>query len=205
LTGFGQAIGGSGSSGFIDNMPKLEADKDRPGTMMYKVPGLEMKKYTKFMLAPVEIWYAPDSKYKGISPDDLKAVADTLRGTVKYELEPDWPVVSRPGPGVLGMRIAITNVYVKKKKKTILSFTPIGLAVTAGMAMAGKNISLLDATIEVEMIDTETNERVGVMATKISDQPGRKKGKKTSWEEIKNTLDFYAQRFRSRIDVVHGQ
>ena len=131
--------------------------------------------------------------------------ADTFRETIVSALEPTYPVVSKPGPHVLWLRIAITNVYVKKKKKSLLSFTPIGLAVTGVQALAGKNISLVDATIEVEMLDSQSNERLGVLIDKQSASAEKKKKKKTSWEEVEKTLKFYAERFRSRMDAEHGK
>ncbi|NIQ14451.1 MAG: DUF3313 family protein, partial [Candidatus Dadabacteria bacterium] len=66
-----------------------------------------LAKYTKIAFTPVEIWYAPDSKYKGISPDNLKLIADSMRSLVIKELEPDYPVVESAGDDVLAVRMAI--------------------------------------------------------------------------------------------------
>jgi hypothetical protein len=196
-------------SGFLGDYPSLKPDKDRKGAMIYRKPGVALANYTKLMLDPIEIWIAPDSKYKGIKPDQLKALADTMRDAIVSALEPTYPVVSRPGPGVLGLRIAITNVQMRKAKKRLVSFTPIGLVVTGARALAGKNISLVDATIEVEMLDSETNERLGVLIDRQSDTAEKKKKKKkkmkTSWDDIEKTLKFYAERFRVRMDAEHGR
>ena len=201
----GQGIAGDvKSSGFITDMPKLVKDEVIAGGMRYRVPGADLKNYTKFMIDPIEIWYAPDSKYKGIEPDTLKSIADTLRATITYELEPDWPIVSRPGPGVMVIRMAITNVHAKKKKRGLLGYTPAGLVVTTAIAAAGKNISLQDAVIEMEFIDSASNERVGVAVSHTEDWPESKKGK-TSWEEIQNKLKAIAQRMRAKIDEEHGK
>ncbi len=200
----GQGIAGGKYSGFITDMPKLVKDEVIAGGMRYRVPGVTLENYTKFMIDPIEIWYAPDSKYKGIDPDTLKTIADTLRATITFELEPDWPIVSRPGPGVMGMRIAITNVNAKKKKRGLLGYTPAGLVVTTAIAAAGKNISLQDAVIEMEFIDSASNERVGVAVSHTEDWPESKKGK-TSWEEIQNKLKAIAQRMRAKIDEEHGK
>ena len=201
----GQGIaGGVKSSGFITDMPELVPDEQRPDSMKYRVPGANLKDYTKFMIDPIEIWYAPDSKYKGIEPDTLKAIADSLRDTIVYELEPDWPVVSRPGPGVLGIRMAVTNVHAKKKKRGLLGYTPAGLVVTTAIAAAGKNISLEDAVIEIEFIDSATNERLAVVISRTADWPTSIKGK-TSWEEIQTTLEYIAKRLRSKIDLEHSK
>ncbi len=205
LVGQGQAISGESYSGFLENYPDFEQDKDRPGALVYFNPETDLKTYTKILIDPIEIWYAPDSKYKGIKPDDLKALADTFRLALINALEPEYPVVDKPGPDVLGIRLAITNVYVKKKKRGLLGYTPVGLVVTTGRALAGKNISLTDATIEIEVLDSQTNERLGALIDKQSASPEKKKKDKTSWEEVENTLKFYAERFRARMDAERSQ
>jgi hypothetical protein len=120
-------------------------------------------------------------------------------------LEPDYPEVNKPGPDVLGIRLAITNVHVKKKKRGLLGYTPVGLVVTTGIALAGKNISLTDATIEVEVLDSVTNERIGALIDKQSAPPEKRKKGKISWEEVESTLKFYAERFRARLDAERGE
>ncbi len=206
ITSAGLAVGGDEYSGFIEDYPVFEADKDQKGAKIYRKPGTELKAYTKIMIDPIEIWIADDSKYKGINPDDLKALADTFRAVIVEELEPDYPVVSKPGAGVLGLRLAITNVHVKKKKRGLLGYTPIGIVATAAKrAIKGKAISLVNATIEVEMLDAVSNERLGVLIDSGPHSPKDKKEKLTSWEEIEAILKFYAKRFRARMDAEHGR
>ena len=105
----------AGYSGFIDSYPDLKPDPDRSGGQIYRKPGVNLGDYDKIMIVPIEILLAADSKYKGFSPDDLKTLTDELYRVLLNNLEPDYPVVSRPGKGVLVVRLAITNVYAEKK------------------------------------------------------------------------------------------
>lgn len=196
----GMAMSGQEFSGFLEDYPALEKDADREGALIYRKPGTDLKVYTKIMIDPVEIWYSPKSKYKGINPDDLKILADTFRNAVISALEPAYPVVGKPGPDVLGIRLAITNVSVKKKRRGLLGYTPIGIVAGGVKRLAGvsKSIILQDATIEAELLDSQSNERVGVLIDKLSVTEEMKK--KRSWEDIVATLDYYATRFRARMD-----
>jgi hypothetical protein len=206
LASAGLAVSGEKYSGFIEDYPAFEADKDQKGAKIYRKSGTALKAYTKIMIDPIEIWIADDSKYKGVNPDDLKAVADAFRAAIVEELEPDYPVVSKPGAGVLGLRLAITNVHVKKKKRGLLGYTPIGIVATAAKkAIKGQPVSLVNATIEVEMLDAGSNERIGVLIDSGPHAPKDKKEKLTSWEEIEAVLKFYAKRFRARMDAEHGR
>jgi hypothetical protein len=204
LASVGIAMSEDKHSGFMDDYPTFEADKDRKGAKIYRKPGVSLKNYTKIAIAPIEIWIAPDSKYKGVNPDDLKALADTFRAAIVEELEPAYPVVSKTGEGVLVLRIAITDVFTKKKKRGLLGYTPIGF-VTKGVKdlTVGPAVSLADAVIEAEMIDSQTNERIGALIDRQS--ASMKKKKDTSWDKIESTLKFYAKRFRGRMDTEHGK
>jgi len=201
-------------SGFLENYPTFEPAADQEGALFYRKAGVNVKSYTKFMIDPIEIWIAPDSKYKGIKPDELKILSDTFRHTIVDILEPNYPVVNKPGPDVLGIRIAITNVYMTKKKRGLLGYTPIGLVVSTTIKAIGDNMSLEDAVIEIEILDSQTSERLGARIDQQS-KTGKKKsslGKlssiqkgATSWEEIEEALKFFAQRIRERMDAEHGK
>lgn len=214
LTGIALAEDKVKYSGFLEDYPTFEPDADQKGAMVYRKPGVDLKSYTKIMIDPIEIWVAADSKYKGIKPDDVKILADTFRQAFVDALEPVYPVVSKPGPDVFGLRIAITNVYMTKKKRGLLGYTPAGLVVSAAVKTIGDNMSLQDAVIEIELLDSQTNERLGALVDQRS-KTGKKEssfGKlsavqkgATSWQEIEEVLKFYAKRFRSRMDEVHGK
>lgn len=187
-------------SGFLDHYPVLKQDPDGGGGLIYRKAGTDLGDYDKILIEPIEIWMADDSKYKGFSPNELKAITDEFHRTLVLNLEPDYPVVSRLGPGVLVIRLAITDVYATKKKRGLLGYVPIGAAVGA---VSGKySAKLKDATIEAELLDAQSNEQLGVLIDKLSVSKGG--GDKTSWTEITEALNFYAKRFRARMDAEHG-
>ncbi len=188
--------------GFLDDYTVLKVDPDVKGAMRYVKEGVDLKKYTKIAIAPIEIWYDPKTEYKGISPDDMKLLADSFRDLIVKELEPDYPVVSVAGPDVLLVNLAITNVKMKKKKRSLLNYTPGGFALYALKDAAGANIILDDAVIEGSMYDSVTGERLGLL---IDKQKATAKKGKASWATLEKSLSFYAQRFRKRLDAEHGK
>jgi hypothetical protein len=188
-------------SGFLEDYSALQPDADRPGAMVYHKQGVDLGKYNKIALAPIEIWYSPANEYKGISPDDLKLIADSFRAMLVKHLEPDYPVVESGGADVLGVRLAIADVKTRKKGRTVLNFTPAGFALYTLKDIAGANVILDDAVIEAELVDSSTGERLGA----IVDQQKATAGKKTSWGSLEAALTFYAQRFRARLDAEHGK
>lgn len=185
-------------SGFIDNYPDLKTDPLGGGGLLYTKPGAGLGSYSKIMIEPIEIWLADDSKYKGFSPDDLKEITDEFYRVMLANLEPDYPVVSRPGKGVLVVRLAITDVYAKKKKRGLLGYTPIG-AVAGAATGAYRKVKLNDATIEAELLDAGSMDQLAVLVDKLSVSKGGAEG--TSWDDIHKALDYYAKRLRARLDA----
>lgn len=194
----GQATAAENNSGFLDDYSSLKPDPDQKGAKIYIKPDADLGMYDKIVFDPIEIFYALDTKYKGISPDELKLLADAFRDLMVKELEPKYPVIQTPGKGVLRVRLAITNVKMKKKKRGLLGYMPIGAALTAAKDMAGLRIILSDSMIEAELIDSETNETIGLLVdTSSSDTPEGKE----SWEALQESLSFYARRLRKRLDA----
>jgi len=185
------------SSGFISGNPQFEPDKDRPGAMIYRKPGVDTSSYKKILIDPIEIWIAEDSEYKGLSADESKEITDTLRQALIKELEPDYPVVDEPGNGVLGIRLAITNVHLQTKKRGLLGYTPIGFVTTTAANLAGLRMELGRATIEAELLDGGTNELVAAVIDPLGNN---KEDEKPSWEEIGKRLEYYAKRLRARLE-----
>ncbi len=204
------AAGWPQCSGFFSGCKGFTPDPDRPSVFIYTAPNYHPRNYSRFIFPPIEIWIDPDSEYKGVEPDQLKKITDGLLEVIIDELKGDYPIVDKPGPGVAIVRIALTNVYLKKKKVKWYNYTPVG-AVSKGVQMAaGKNIALTTAHLEVEMLDSQSGERLkaGVdlqVGEKLREKI--KEGKErpeTTWADVEETFEFYAKRFRQRLDAARG-
>ena len=186
-------------SGFIDNMPALKDKPDVPGAKSWEKEGLKASDYTRFLIKPVTLFISPQSQYKGFDADEMKAVADRLRHALIDALEPDYPVVDKPGAGVMVVRIAVTDMRLKKKKKGLFSYTPIGFVAGAATSSAGDNVNLIGAGMEWEMLDGVSGERIAVMVDPQALQAG-KADDKQDWAAIETALKNAADRFRRRVE-----
>ncbi len=192
-------------SGFIFEPPVLEFSGTE-GVWGWDSKESSLKNYNKILLNPVEIWIAPYSEYKGIEPDKMKALADSMRAVLIEQLEPAYPVVSKGGPDVLSIGIALTDVYLKKKKSGLFSDTPIGLVAGDVKILAGKprNISLVEASVEMEAIDTQTNKLIVVRFDQRPFRGDKTDAEKMSWAAIQETFRFYGKQIRARLDKAHA-
>ena len=112
--------------------------------------------------------------------------------------------MTEPGPGVLHLRIAITNVKRSKPKRKWYGYIPVALVVEGGkkvaQSAAGKSVDLIEATVEMEALDSITEERlVAAIDTHKTDKIKHQKDN-LSWEPIQEILDFWASLIRIRLD-----
>ena len=186
--------------------PEMKPIPNMEGAWYWNKPGLEFNKYDKILLDDIEIFLAPDSKYTGINADQMKALADSMRAVMIAALEPDYPVVSKAGPGVLVARIAITNVYLDKPKHKFGQYSPIGLLASGVKKVAGvpKNFSIKNASVEAEMFDFEIGERIAVRTDTRPLRSLNEDPEELTWEAIEESLKVYGKRFRERVDQVRG-
>ncbi|HXP00728.1 MAG TPA: DUF3313 domain-containing protein [Luteibacter sp.] len=187
-------------SGFLDTYPPMQPDPKRPGASIYIAPNTTLKGLDKVVIDPILVFYSPDSKYQGIDPNELSAVTEHLRTALKKSLEPKYPVVDAIGPGVLRVRVAITNVVAEKKKRGILGYTPVGFVIgtAKNLATAGPNINLNSATVEAELIDPSGKQLAVVVDPLVS---GESKKEALTWDQIATVLDAAGQRLRTRMDA----
>ena len=193
-------------SGFIEDPPPLLPDEQRKGAFIWRSPDFDVADFDQVMIEPILVWYAPDAKYKGINPDELKVLTDEFRKILVDALAPAHPVASKPGPRVLRARIAITNVNPQKKQWKWYQHTPIGLAATGVQQAAGKyhGVALKNAMFEAEFAGGEPPRRLGVLVEDLSgvDQDG---DKQTTWGDVRRVFEEYGQRFRAAMDARHGK
>ena len=187
------------SSDFLSDYSKLQRD----GQMGYSylapdAPG-RMANYSALLIDQPEIFVSPDSEYKGMKPDDMKQLADAFRNAMVQELVETYTIVDQPGPNVLYLRFAFTNLQVKKHRRRLLGYTPIGIVVhgvKSGFTDITSKIDLKGITVEMELLDSTTEEQFAALLETRADT----EEEPTSWEEVEAIIVGYAQRGRCRLD-----
>jgi len=202
-TVFGSALAQDfNSSDFLSDYSQLKQSSDEYMDYTYlaeDAPG-KMANYSAVMIDQPEIFVAANSKYKGMKPDDMKQLADAFRAAMAASLSTTYMIVDQPGPNVLYLRFAISNVQLKKHKRGLLGYTPIGFV--AGAAKSAltsdftKKIDLKGLTVEVEVLDSSTEEQFAALLKTRSD----KKDDPTSWEELEALIAVYSQRVACNLD-----
>jgi hypothetical protein len=195
--------------GFLSDYSNLKKPVDGLHNLRYIAPGAFQKltDYDQIFVDQPEMFISPDSKYQGAKPDDMKIIADSLREAISSELRDSYTVVDQPGLGVITLRLALVNLHLKKAKRGFLSYTPIGAVAHATKSALEDNItkkiSLVEVTVEAEVLDSATGEVLGATIEhrgQAKDKKRKLKEAATSWDEINALMHTYAVRMKCRLD-----
>lgn len=140
------------------------------------------------------------------------ALSNLLREAVATGLasEPtsfgNYQVVDEPSASTLYLRIALKNIYIRKNKRGLLGYTPMGFVVK-GVSSLTKDVfdksTLVEMTLETELLDTQNGE---VLFAGILDR-GRRADKKAhvkeqaaGWEVTGAIAEVMGRRLACRLD-----
>jgi Protein of unknown function (DUF3313) len=188
-------------SDFLGDTSDLTPLSEKDDLLVYrKAPGV-LAGYGKIYLATPLLYFDPTTLGQGVDPDELRMLVDFLRSEVVEALEEEptrYRVVDGPGAGVLVVRSAITGVEPVDPKKNIAA-TAAGIALGVGLLVP--RVDLGGASIEVEMLDGETGERlIAVAATRTGRRMlGKIRGTK-EWGDVKGAFKSWAKAFRKALD-----
>jgi len=179
-------------SGFLGDYSQLRASSEFKGAMEYKNPNLTLADYDKFMIDPILVHFAPNAKGTAIDPAKVKKLTDYAAEQLREALSKRYQVVSAPGPRVLRLRVALTDI-----KKTIPAMNILPQTKLSGVGIGG-------ASMEAEAVDSQSGERVlavvdsgkgSFMAIKAGLEP---------FGHAKELIGKWVERFVKRVDKAHG-
>jgi hypothetical protein len=195
-------------SGFLSDYSQLEFSGQHGNAMVFVADGaIEMlAQYDSIMIDQPELFISADSKYKGMKPDTMTNLAENLRAAVTEGMQGRYGVVESPGSSTLYMRMAATNLYVKKAKRGLLSYTPAGAVLKVVKDAASEFLTkntLVEMTLEAEIVDSTTGKILVAMII----QRGQRKDKAqhlkqapATWEELRVITVALGARFGCRLD-----
>jgi hypothetical protein len=186
-------------TGFLGDYGQLQPGGDDRAALIYVNPGVDFKPYTKLMFERVSVFLSPTSERREIDPTILKELTDFYQNALLEAVKDGYEVVDQPGPDVLWVRVAITDVVPSNPtSNTLSSIIPIGMVVAgATKAVSDANLGTGEAATEMEVLDSMTKER---LAAAVDRRQGGKSAFRGKWVDTKKAFEFWAKRFRDRLD-----
>jgi hypothetical protein len=196
--------------GFLTNYDLLQPRAGvagQPGDLAYVAPGAikRLAAYKAVMVDQPEILFSPDSDVKGMKPDDLLKLSEALRDTLAGGLASGgYSVVREPGPGVVYLRVALTDLVVKKKKRNLLAYTPQGAIIKAGADMlkeAFDKVDFIEVTFQGEIVDSMTNDVLGAIVAERGQRKAEgQKETRIDMDEMRQNMRAWSNRLRCQLD-----
>ena len=100
-------------SGFLSDYARLKTTKWGDGIQCWSEPNLNASHYNKVLVSRIVVSIAPSKdkdKNATIDPSDLKVLTDYFHSAMVKSFKPQMQVVDRAGPGVVVVRIALTDL-----------------------------------------------------------------------------------------------
>ncbi len=178
-------------SGFLDNYSQLTPSPVVQGALAYTRPGTSLSQYDKFIIEPISIHFSPNAEGITIAPAKLAQLAQYLEDEAVKALSERYQVVSAPGPGVLRLRVALTDI---QKGNPLLNIHP-------GTKLTG--VGLGSASMEGEAIDSVTGERILAAVETRRGEALSLEGV-GAFDNAKQAMRYWVKRFVKRLDLAHG-
>ncbi len=194
-------------SGFLGDYALLQPGPADGADWRYIKPEVDFSRYDKVMVDHVVFYFKKDAKYQGIHPEELQELADAFHQALTDALKGAYPIVENPGPDVLRLRAAITDLKPSNPGlNTVTSIIPVGLAIShIKKGVTGTHANVGAATIEAEVLDSATNTRLALAVDRKAGEKYKVISGMDKWGHSKGAFKFWAQRLRHWLDEVHGR
>ena len=192
------------NSGFLSDYSKLRSVEGKEGVQRYVDRTADWRPYSKLYVEPVQIVVsAAPEVYKGVQPDVLKRMADSFKTAFVNAVTPAYQIVNAPGPDVLRIRLAITEVHPVSPPLGVTDFIPIKALFNAGRAAAGAAPRVAEITAEFEILNGQGQQLAASVATRKSDQD-LPQNDRVTWNDLSPIVNSWAKQFRQGLDDLRG-
>ncbi len=175
-------------SGFLKNYDDFTGSKQNPGMLMDNRNLAKLNDYNKYIIDPVVIDFENKNKKDPVPQDVQQEVAAFLRDEVVKGLQDKYQIVDTPGPGVLRIRLAITDIEARKPYLNAASLIKLAEAGVSG------------ASMEVELVDSVTGEPIAAAIDYRKASEWDISNGLIEWGFAKDVCADWAKMFRERLD-----
>jgi len=190
----------------LDDMQTVPREKGVD--LLYIAPGAfeRLGDYDAVMIDQPEVWIDRASDYPGTKPDYLKAIVDVVRDKLTGALvRGGHDVVEAPGPSVVFIRTALTDLYLKKKPgKEARGYSAIGSQTPEQMMRAMlKYFDVVEMALQLEVVDLDTEAVLGAVVIQRGERGTRANAnddQRLDFSEFLAIVDEYSGRVRCRFD-----
>jgi Protein of unknown function (DUF3313) len=187
-------------SGFLDDYTRLRPGGPGEMRFVYRDPAARWDAYDQVLFEPVTLWRSGRESLAPVPEGDLLRLARDLQRSVRRQLGKGWTLVNRPGPGVIRVRLAITEARATDPVLDILSTeaTPVRSTESHGAVDLEMRQFIAAASIEGEITDAQTGQLLAQGIDRRIDHGPLPAD--LTWADLDQFFDFWAERICSRLE-----
>jgi len=157
-------------SGFLSSYEEMDSHPDHAHAYRWLHPEADLLPYDMLMFDPVEYRPMPDSNMEGLTDAEVRQATTRYRTILTETLEPYYDIAKKPGPHVLRVRAAVTDLV------------PASAGHMGGVAM------------EVEITDSVTGRRLGCAMDRIDGSHRGTAAASPRWRAVDGAYHEWADR-----------
>jgi len=187
---------------FLGDYSKLQEGGEGRALLVYINPQVDFKVYNAIMMDPVRLYASGKHGMEKLTPEDRQIILNYADAVIREQLGKDYKLVTAPGPGVMRLRVAITEAEdANVTLDTISTVIPIGLALNGLVALGTGEWSFTgSAGVEAEGLDSVSGKRLFAAVDRRTGAKVTGKGDKfDDWRTVKNAIDYWAVKLRERL------
>ena len=190
------------TTGFLRDYSILHPGGEGEPLLYYRNPTANWMDYDKVMVDPVTIWRGEDSKLGNIPPRDLQRLSRLLKvKTIEAVRAEGLAVVKEPGPGVMRIRVALTEA--EQASRAMHAMTSVVPLPSVSKMATGTRAFVGVAGIEGEVSDSVTGE---VLMAGVDRRGGGRElsDVRNPWSHVEKAFQYWSDRFRQRLCEERG-
>lgn len=155
--------------GFLTDYARLQPTPGGVGGLCWRNAATDWKQYDKVMFERIQVYIQPGSQ-RAVDPSDLKMLIDYFHDSLVKAIQPAAQIVTAPGPGVLSVRFALTNLVPTNTVRSLAgTAVPYGFVAEIGSGAArgrpvGSTAYLGQTGMEVQFRDGASGQVVAECA-----------------------------------------
>lgn len=190
-------------SGFLVDYSQLKPGGKDQAALIYINPNAKWSSYNSIIVDPVQFWSSSES----VSVEDQGVLTAYFYNALRENLQKDFTLVDKPGPGVMRLQVAITEATSSAPVlRSVSVIVPQARVLNTAQSLATGTYAFVgSAQTEGQIIDSVTGERLGAAIDKREGGLAISAAAQWKWGDAKNVLDYWAQKLPARIVAFQKQ
>jgi hypothetical protein len=187
-------------TGFLKNASQLRPGTKDQALLVYINPDARWSQYTKVMIEPVTFWGDASSN---VSVQDQQQLCSYYYNKLNEDLSQKFQIVDRAGPGVMILRVALTDpTAATPVLRSVSVVIPQARLLNSVANLATGSYAFVgSAQSEGEVVDSQTGGRLAAAIDKRSGGLSIKNANVWQWGDAENAMDYWAQRTADRLST----